>query len=130
MRKNRIELIDVPSYLVKILAIAAVILTISEFTKEPGKEIICEGNIFRAGYDLIINAHTYNNELNAREELMQTSVVENKKYVEVPALTKVPQTIYFIDISSKANNWVNISTAKYFGLDSIKLAMPTTDTVK
>jgi hypothetical protein len=121
MRKNKIEPIDVPSYLVKILAISAFILTISDFTKEPGKEIICEGNIFRAGYDLVFNARSYNNELNAREELMQTSVAGNKKYIEVPAVTKVPQTICFIDISSKADNWVNVSTAKYFGLDSIKL---------
>jgi hypothetical protein len=130
MRKNKIELIDVSSYLIKILAIAAFILTISEFTKEPGKEIICEGNIFRAGYDLVFNVRTYNNELNAREEMIQTSIAEKKKYVEVPALTKVPETIYFIDISGKADNWVNISTARYFRLDSVKLSNSNFDSVK
>ncbi len=130
MRKNKIEQIDVPSYLVKILAVAALVLTVSEFTKEPGKEIICEGNIFRAGYDLIFNVRTYSNELNAREEQMQTSVAERKKYIEIASLTKVPQSIYFIDISNKADNWVNISTSKYFKLDSVKLSNTNADSAK
>ena len=130
MRKNKIEQIDVPSYLVKILAVAALVLTVSEFTKEPGKEIICEGNIFRAGYDLIFNVRTYSNELNAQEEQMQTSVAERKKYIEIASLTKVPQSIYFIDISNKADNWVNISTSKYFKLDSVKLSNTNADSAK
>jgi len=121
LRKGRVVSIEVPKYIIILLSVAALILTVTNFSKEPGKEIIAEGNIFRAGYDLIINATTYNNELNAREEMIRTAVSENKKYVEVPSLTTIPQTIHFIDISDTTSNWINISTAKYFGLDSIKL---------
>lgn len=121
LRKGKVVSIEVPKYIIILLSVAALILTVTNFSKEPGKEIIAEGNIFRAGYDLFINATTYNNELNAREDMIRIAVLENKKYIEVPSLTIIPQTIYFIDITDKTDNWINISTAKYFGLDSIKL---------
>jgi len=119
--KNKIHVIEAPKYIIILLSMAAILLTVTNFIKEPGKEIIAEGNIFRAGYDLFFNVQSYNNELNSREEMIRTSIADNKKSIEVPSLTKVPQTIYFIDISNHADNWINISTAKYFGLDSIKL---------
>ncbi|HNW97842.1 MAG TPA: DUF6056 family protein [Bacteroidales bacterium] len=121
---NKIEMIEVPDLLIKLLSIGAIIIIVSDFNKEPGKEISPEGNIFRAGYDLIINAQTYNSELNKREALIQESVAKNIKYLEVPALTKIPTTIHFIDISDKTYDWINISTAEYFGLDSIKISTP------
>jgi hypothetical protein len=121
LQKKQVVYIEVPKYLIILLSAAAYILTVTSFSKEPGKEIIAEGNIFRAGYDLVINAKTYNDELNAREESIRTIISENKKYIEVPVLSTIPQTIHFIDISDTTSNWINISTAKYFGLDSIKL---------
>ena len=124
LKKGKIEMITVPTFLVKLLGIAAIVLIVSDFNKEPGKDISPGGNIFRAGYDLIFNARTYNSELNKREALIQESVAKNIKYLEVPALTKIPTTIHFIDISDKTYDWINVSTAEYFGLDSIKISKP------
>ncbi|MGD0711001.1 MAG: DUF6056 family protein [Bacteroidales bacterium] len=121
MRKNRITLIDIPSYLIKILAVAAFILTISEFSKEPGKEIISEGNIFRAYYDLFISAPTYNQELNDRECYLAKLNAMIKGCIEVKPLSSIPKTIHFVDITKDATNWVNQCEVKYFGIDSVKI---------
>ena len=121
LRKNKILMIEVPPLLIKLLAIAAFILTVTQFSKEPGKNIVCEGNIFHAGYDLFFNAPQYNREMIDRNENIERAIKENKKFIEVPALTTIPKSIFFVDITAKADNWVNISTARYYKLDSIKL---------
>ena len=121
LNKNKVIVIEVPPYLIKLLAIAAFILTITQFSKEPGKNIICEGNIFRAFYDLYYNANGYNSEMNNREKIIKKAINENRKYVEVPALAHIPSTIHFIDITEKPDHWINMSLASYYGLDSIKI---------
>jgi hypothetical protein len=121
LRKNKVMMIEVPPMLTKLLAGGAILLTVTQFSKEPGKDIVCEGNIFHAGYDLFVNAAAYNSEMNARNEMIHAAISENKKFVEVPALNTLPESIFFVDITEKADNWVNISTAKYYKLDSITL---------
>jgi hypothetical protein len=121
LNKNKIATLEIPQYLIILLVTGAIILTITRFSKEPGKNIVCEGNIFRAFYDLYYNANGYNSEMNNREKIIKKAINENHKYVEVPALTYIPATIHFIDITEKTGHWINISTARYYGLDSIKI---------
>jgi hypothetical protein len=130
LKKNKITVIEVPSYLTKLLSAAAIILTITQFTKEPGKEIICEGNIFHTYYDLFLNATRYNQEMNSREYLIRQAVDKHKKSVDVPRLTAIPKTIYFIDITKDASYWVNQCEAKYFGIDSIRIEKTASDSIK
>ncbi|NTW34013.1 MAG: hypothetical protein HGB12_15585, partial [Bacteroidetes bacterium] len=112
---------EAPSYMIKLLAGAAFILVVTSFTKEPGKEIICDGNIFHVTYDLFVNAKGYNNEMNQRKIIIDDAKKQNKKTAEVPVLINVPTSIHFIDITENAQYWVNQSAAKYYKLDSIKL---------
>jgi hypothetical protein len=120
--RKKIEMIEIPTFLVKLLGIGVFILIVSDFDKEPGKDISPKRNIFHAGYDLFYNARTYNSQLCKREKLICESVAKNIKYLEVPVITKIPATIHFVDITEKTDNWINISAAKYFGLDSIKIS--------
>jgi hypothetical protein len=130
--KNKITQIHVPFYLIKLLAMAAFFLTITEFSKEPGpgKEIIAEGNIFHAYYDLFVNALEYNKELNNRENIIEQAAEKHIRMLEVPALSAIPKTIYFIEIKKNASYWVNQGVAKYFGIDSIRIAKTDVDSIK
>lgn len=121
IKKNKINILELPAYMKNLIAAAAFILTVTSFTKEPGKQIICDGNIFRSFYDLFYNAKVYNDELNHRYDLIKMAKEKNIKIIHVPALTKFPETIYFIDITDDASHWINLCDAKYFGLDSIKI---------
>jgi hypothetical protein len=121
LSKNKIMLIEVPPTLINLIAVGAFILTITQFSKVPGKEIVCEGDIFRAGYDLIFNAPAYNQEMNERNKLIEHAIKEGRRYIEVPPIKTKPLSIFFIDITKETDNWINYSASEYFGLDSIKL---------
>jgi hypothetical protein len=125
----KIAFIEAPAYLIKILAAASFIFIITQFSKEPGKEIICEGNIFHAYYDLFINAPEYNSELTQRENQISLAAMQHEKFIEVQPLSKIPKTIHFADITNDPKFWVNQCEAKYFGLDSIKVSEMPVDTV-
>lgn len=124
------ELIEVPSYLIKLLAAAAIIFAVTQFSKEPGKDIVCEGNIFHAYYDLFYNAAKYDNELNEREHQIIQAVNQHEKILEVKPLSVTPGTIHFMDIINDPVFWINLSQAKYFGLDSIKTSKTLDDSIK
>jgi len=119
--KNKNVMIEVPSYLIKLLSLATFILITTSFTKEPGKDIICDGNIFHASYDLVINASSYNTQMNNREIIIKEAQKQNKKTVVLPPLNNVPTIIHFVDITDNPKYWVNESLAKYYNLDSIYL---------
>lgn len=121
VRRFKTESPEVPSYLVKLMAAAAVVFAVTQFSKEPGKEIVCEGNIFHSYYDLFNNAVKYNNELTQREDEIKQAVNQNNKILGVEPLSAIPETIHFMDITSDPMCWVNLSEAEYFGLDSIKV---------
>ncbi|MFH0866488.1 MAG: DUF6056 family protein, partial [Bacteroidota bacterium] len=120
LKRKKIEMIAIPAFLVKLLGAGAIILIVSDFNKEPGKGIIPGGNIFSAGYDLFMKAPAYNHEMNQRYEIMEQKKKENELIIEVPALTHIPTTIHFIDITTDSSNWVNLCMAQYFKLRSIK----------
>ncbi len=124
IKKQKIRTISASPFYIQLIGIVAITLVILDFKKEPDKDIYPRGNIFCAGYDLLFSAKTYDNELRNRENLILKSVSENIKYLEVPPLSIKPSSIHFIDISDKTSDWINISVAAYYGLDSIKIYKP------
>lgn len=120
LKRKKIIDIEVPSYIILLLAGAAIILTASNFSKEPGKELVPGGNVFHAAYDLFTSAAKYDKEMQQRYTLIDERKKQNILSVEVPELKEKPSTIFFIDISPDSSNWVNLGTASYFGIRSIR----------
>ncbi len=121
--------LHIPKALQSLLFVSVVIFFMTGFNKEPGQPVSFSGNISRAFYDLMLNAPKYNNELNGRYEIIKAEKAAEKQDIRVPALSVIPSTIYFIDILPDSSHWINIGTAQYFGLNSIRLH-PDSDTVK
>ena len=119
-KRQKLIIPNAQNTLIKTLGIIAFTLTLLQFHKVPGGKYICTGNICRAFYDLAFNAIVYNNELNARQNIILHAKAENSRNIVVPQLTHIPQTIYFTDITGNADHWINKSVSIYYGLDSIK----------
>jgi hypothetical protein len=110
-----------PKLIQTLLIIACIIFFITDFYKEPGKNIYFSGNISKAYYDLTFNAKKYNDELNYRYEIINKNKVSGKLNITVPVLSVKPLSIHFIDILEDSASWINNGTAQYFGIKSIKI---------
>jgi hypothetical protein len=113
--------IQIPSIINSLLTIACIIFLVTGFYKEPGKKVYFSGNIARAFNDVAFNAPKYNDKLNNRYEIISRSKASGKLSLTVPELTVNPSTIHFIDISGDTTSWINIGTAQYFELRSIRI---------
>jgi hypothetical protein len=113
--------IQIPKTIQTLLLVSTIIFFVTGFNKEPGKGITFSGNISRAFYDFALNARKYDNELNTRYGIIKTNKSMGKQNITVPVLSAIPSTIYFIDILQDSTSWINIGTAQYLGINSIKL---------
>jgi hypothetical protein len=112
---------QIPKFFQTLLVIATVIFFITGFEKVPRQGLYFSGNISRAFYDLAFKAQKYNDELNNRYEMINVLKAKRNCNLTVPELSVKPGTIFFIDIEHDSTSWVNIGTAQYFGINSIKL---------
>ena len=110
-----------PDPLMKILLLCTLILSISDFYKEPGHNYHFRSNIPQAYYDLFLKAGPYKIEMNKRLDDIRNAKAANNLDVSIDELKVIPNTIFFVDISSDSSNWINHNYAKYYGLTSIRL---------
>jgi hypothetical protein len=103
-----------------VLFIVAAILLFFNISKDPGKSDIAIGNIFTAWNDLFFKARSYDKQLNMRYEQIALAKNSSNTNVVVDSLNCIPRTLYFIDIGKDSSSWVNMGTAQYFGISSIR----------
>jgi len=89
------------------------------FVKVPGGPLVFGGNVPQAWYDLAFRARTYNRELHHREHLIHTAHAEGQRQLAVPALSDPPPTIFFLDMTSQPDHWINPLYASHYGLEKI-----------
>ena len=77
--------------------------------------------------DLFTKAETYDKEMMARYQAIRQSTSEE---VALPPLSKVPETVFFRDILSNPDWWLNEQEARYFHKRKIYLTQPETSTEK
>lgn len=106
----------------RILLVSSVLFLFIDFIKAPGGEWHFKNNLGKVYYDLFSgNAATFRKEYFLRENLIEINKINKKLYICVPEFTVVPQSIFFIDIGTDSNFWVNNATAQYYNLKSIKI---------
>ena len=112
--------IEIPKYFKILLYCSFFIFIVTDFSKIPGKSICIKGNVLKAAYDLIFIAPTFNAEM-----LNRYKQIKNEKYsgktIEVPEITAIPTSIYFIDIGKDETSWINLGTSQYFKIQGIRL---------
>ncbi|MBM3441826.1 MAG: hypothetical protein FJX89_03895 [Bacteroidetes bacterium] len=86
-----------------------------------------DGRIRRTYTDLFTKAETYDKEMMARYQAIRQSTSEE---VALPPLSKVPETVFFRDILSNPDWWLNEQEARYFHKRKIYLTQPETSTEK
>ncbi|HNW69790.1 MAG TPA: DUF6056 family protein [Bacteroidales bacterium] len=119
--RRKVTLPAFPKVLTTILLVCTVLLTLSDFHKEPGQQYYFRGNISRAYYDLFFKASGYRREMDERNIKIAEAKKEGITDLEIEPLHDVPQTIFFVDIKTDTSNWMNECYAEYFGLKSIRL---------
>jgi hypothetical protein len=90
-----------------------------QFVKIPGGDIVFGGNVPQAWYDLAFRARDYNNQMNHRETIIQEAREHGTTQMGVPALVSPPGTIFFIDMTSDPNHWINALYARHYGMDEL-----------
>lgn len=110
-----------PDVLVKILLICTVILALSDFYKEPGKDYYFRSNIPRAYYDLFVKAVPYKQQMDLRNEMIKKAENSGLQEMKVEKLNAIPYTVFFVDIQSDTSYWINRDVSKYYGLTSISI---------
>lgn len=112
----------VPVFVIKLLIIAAFMLTFLDFTKVPNGPFIARGNVPAAFHDLFFKAGDYDRQLQQRYVEIRQRKFSGDKMITVKKLQNIPRTIYFIDIDTSASDWKNTDYAKYFDVDSIRIS--------
>ena len=91
------------------------------FVKVPGGDYVYGGNVPRAWSDLVFRAAPFNRAMHEREALIYAAIEEGKQEVVLPALKDPPGTIFFLDITSDPDHWINILYARHYGVDRVSL---------
>jgi hypothetical protein len=90
------------------------------FVKVPGGELVIGGNIPRAWYDLLVTAPKYDRAMHQREDIISRVRATGKNHVAVPALENPPHSIFFIDMTTNPDHWINILYARHYGVEKIE----------
>lgn len=94
----------------------------------PSAAMIAAICLFVVGYwpqaarDWLAVAPTYHAEYLARREQARTAVANDVRDIVVPPFSARPKTIYYDDLSTNPQHWVNRQVALSYGLNSIRLA--------
>ena len=86
-----------------------------------------DGRVRRSYSDLLTKARTYDKEMMDRYQVIRQSTTDE---VALPPLSKVPETVFFRDILSNPDWWLNEQEARYFGRKKIYLTQPETSSKK
>jgi hypothetical protein len=89
------------------------------FIKVPGGPLVFGGNVPQAWYDLAFRAQSYNRELHLREKFIQEAHAINVKQIAVPALSDPPPSIFFMDMTTNPDHWINPLYARHYGLERV-----------
>jgi hypothetical protein len=91
------------------------------FVKVPNGELVFGGNTPRAMYDLLFRAAGYNRNMKEREEAILKALAKGETEVVVPALADPPGTIFFIDMTSDPDHWINALYARHYGVGRVRV---------
>lgn len=68
-------------------------------------------------------ARSIDAQVREREALIAQSIAQGDRSIAVPPLAQKPyRTVYYVDVRTDANDWLNQGVARYYGLDAIRLA--------
>jgi len=90
-----------------------------QFVKIPGGNIVFGGNVPQAWYDLVFRASDYSKQMTGRELIIEKAHKDGLTQLSVPALKSPPPTIFFIDMTSDPQHWINPLYARHYGLETI-----------
>jgi hypothetical protein len=121
LRRRGITQLTIPGWLIVVLIACAFISTTTDFYKEPGGEVHYRGNIARAWSDLLFRAIPYEKQFMERNKTIETAKAEGKTKVELQGIKDIPSTIFFIDLTTASDYWINAGMEQYYKIDTIVL---------
>lgn len=99
----------------------AILLTLTDFGKDPGKEFFFRSNIPAACYDLVFRTKNWQQQHNHRIKEIEKAKSDGISKVWVPAFVNPPRTLFFVDMSRDPQHWINRNVAGYYQLETIAI---------
>ncbi len=121
IQRKLIHPISIPSFVNAILVVAIVILTLTDFSKEPSGPYHYRSNIIRAWSDLGFRATPYEQQMQERLIRLQQKPVIAEDTIVFEPLRKIPTTIHFVDLTDQPSYWINVSYSEYYHCGAVQL---------